>query len=144
MRPRQLQTLTIWLAPLFSYQSCWIQMGSLDSITFYTYRLTNQGQIIDSFHRCGRLSRLVANLQGSYDNCAMCYMFLNIKLSERIATASHRCIHIKTGPNTLSQLFCHQNWCLLCFCFSLNMFSYIWKWTLILLLYFLTINWTVE
>ena len=36
---------------------------------------------IYSFHRCGHPLRLVANQQGSYDNCArcQCHMFLNIK-----------------------------------------------------------------
>ena len=34
---------------------------------------------IDSFYRCRRLWRLVTNQQGSYDNRARCYMFLNIK-----------------------------------------------------------------
>ena len=42
------------------------------------WRLTRK-QSIDSFHRCGRPYRLVANQQGRYDNCARCHMFLNIK-----------------------------------------------------------------
>ena len=34
---------------------------------------------MNSFYRCGHSYLLVANQQGSYDNCARCYIFFNIK-----------------------------------------------------------------
>ena len=53
--------------------------GSCNSSVSRGNVIETKNSLIDSFHRCGRRYRLVANQQGSYDNCARCYMFLNIK-----------------------------------------------------------------